>query len=935
MRAYFFRLLHILISRYAIATALLSLIAAGYLGWYGVEHMSLITDQDRLLSEDLPYHKRYLDFLKRFGDLEFLYILVEGPDKETMKAFAHALDERLSQSPDVREIIYHFPTGWMKDYALHYVPAEDLSKLESELSAHRGDIRELYNTRSIDEALQAVYRGLDGGLSSLPAGDANSASPGAEEDLDLLIDALGGRYADPFGPLKELDDEIEKELPSEDEYLWSNDGKSMLMLVMPAKDYSTLSVIEEPLRRIRADIALTAQDFNGRVTAGLTGRPALQADEMRTTNNDMKTSSLIALAGVAVLFIVFFRELGRPFLAMLALMIAMGWTYGVVAMTLGHLNLLSTVFALVLIGLGIDFGIHFIHRYQEELGSTGDPSQAALNSLQHAGSGIITGAVTSSVAFLLAQLTDFLGLAELGYVAGIGILLCLTAMLVTLPAFLILYDARYKGHLIQPVHLTGLRHGSRHPRTLSVIVFILTLAAIPEAMHVRFDDNLLKLQADNLESVEYEHKLMNDSQYSTWYAAFQKHSVDEVRELVSQLKQDPTVAGTESIASVLPEETAESLRLLAEIKDHLAPALETPPAPYIPNPGLALSLRDRISSMLLQVQRMSEPSAQPPSMDQISPEQLAALSPEQLEQLKAMQSGQGNEQAQAKPPSLSESQQKSLDRLNQLADLLSGSEGEVRERLAAANRALFETPRERLAKVANWAATPSPEPNVLPKEYQELYVGKDQSLLVMAYPKENIWETAPMERFVSAMRSHDPQVTGTPIQVYESSNLMRESFTRIAWMSLVAVAVLVYLDFLSLTALFFVMTPLIMGVLWMVSIMGMFGLHLNLANFFAIPILIGIGVDNAVHLYHRYQEDGDVERAIYTTGTTLTLTTLTTGVGFGSLIFASHKGLASFGALMALGTATCWFACVIFLPAMIKVFSRTKSGGKYSLDSVS
>ena len=116
------------------------------------------------------------------------------------------------------------------------------------------------------------------------------------------------------------------------------------MFVLPAKDFSTLSVIEKPLNRIRMDILLTESEFPN-VNAGLTGRPALQADEMQTTNEDMTESSIIALLGVTLLFTLFFRELIRPAFAVLTLLIAMGWTYGFVAMTLGHLNLLSTVFA--------------------------------------------------------------------------------------------------------------------------------------------------------------------------------------------------------------------------------------------------------------------------------------------------------------------------------------------------------------------------------------------------------------------------------------------------------------------------------------------------------------------------------------------------------------------------------------------------------------
>jgi predicted RND superfamily exporter protein len=143
-------------------------------------------------------------------------------------------------------------------------------------------------------------------------------------------------------------------------------------------------------------------------------------------------------------------------------------------------------------------------------------------------------------------------------------------------------------------------------------------------------------------------------------------------------------------------------------------------------------------------------------------------------------------------------------------------------------------------------------------------------------------------------------------------------------LAFVAVALLVYLDFLSLRSTLFVLMPLVIGVLWLIEIMGLFDVPLNMANFFAIPILIGIGVDSAVHLYHRYLENRNLEQALSMTGSTLTLTALTTIMGFGSLIFASHKGLASLGALMSMGTVTCWFSSVILMPVLIRLFHSNR-----------
>ncbi len=313
---------------------------------------------------------------------------------------------------------------------------------------------------------------------------------------------------------------------------------------------------------------------------------------------------------------------------------------------------------------------------------------------------------------------------------------------------------------------------------------------------------------------------------------------------------------------------------------------------------------------------MSNNSAARNTMIEDSQLENSQLTPEQIAQMQAQQ------QAIAKMPVIDEQQKALFERLKKLVPLLSNDEKTVIARLEKANELLLERPRSALSSLAEIIYTEPPTLDDVSSQLKTLFTGDDGSLLVMAYPKENIWQTEPMREFVSEMRKIDPEVTGTPIQVYESSMLMRDSFYRIGTYSVLVVAVLVFLDFLSLRALFFVMTPLLLGVLWLVEIMGAFGVSLNLANFFAIPILIGIGVDNAVHFYHRYEERFDVEYSMYTTGTTLTLTTMTTMVGFGSLIFASHKGLASLGMLMAMGSATCWFACVVFMPTLIQLLSR-------------
>ncbi|MGI6455440.1 MAG: MMPL family transporter [bacterium] len=873
MRDRLFHILHSVIVKYPRLVFFLSLLSALGMGLYGAFNMEFITDQDKLLSEDLPYHHRYMEFIRNFGDMEFLYILVEGEkatDEEKIQ-FANVLAERLRRSEHIKNVIYRLDTSWIRDYALLYASESDLHRLYDELNKHKQDIQQLFSIQSVDQILSRISQSIQH-----PFETREKVSP---DMLQTLIAALQGKADNAFAEFENFEGQILQET-QEEHYFWSTDKDFLLMFVLPAKDFSTLSVIEKPLNRIRMDILLTESEFPN-VNAGLTGRPALQADEMQTTNEDMTESSIIALLGVTLLFTLFFRELIRPAFAVLTLLIAMGWTYGFVAMTLGHLNLLSTVFALVLIGLGIDFGIHFLSRYQEELKRYNNPGQAIYETLKHTGSGIATGAITSSAAFLTAMLTDFKGLAELGYVAGIGIVFCLIAMLVTLSSMLLTYDLHFrrKEHIPGLLQIWGLRHISRHPRIMFSLIALVTIISIPEVFLVKFDDNMLNMQAEGLESVEYEHKLLEDAEYSSWYAAFLVPDLVQAKQVAEELRTNPTVASVDTLTDVMPENLEQKQPVLTRIRELLQPALEYTPQTYQPSYSVYRSVQHQLDVMFSQMQALQNS----PFASQREP------SPEILH-------------------------------LQQLQELLSGSNQEIVNRLKRAHEILIQEPKSNLKRIVEMTQATTPDIEELPDIFNTMYIGNDGTFLVMAYPKKDIWKRENLEEFVQEIRKIDPEVTGTPIQIYESSTLMRNSFRMIGLISLAIVTILVFLDFLSITALFFTIFPLLLGVLWLVEIMGIFNIHLNLANFFAIPILIGIGVDNAVHLYHRFLETHDLDSSIATTGTTLTLTSLTTIMGFGSLIFASHKGLSSLGILMAAGTITCWFACVVFMPLTIQLF---------------
>ncbi|MGK5091095.1 hypothetical protein WDW89_03645, partial [Deltaproteobacteria bacterium TL4] len=206
----------------------------------------------------------------------------------------------------------------------------------------------------------------------------------------------------------------------------------------------------------------------------------------------------------------------------------------------------------------------------------------------------------------------------------------------------------------------------------------------------------------------------------------------------------------------------------------------------------------------------------------------------------------------------------------------------------------------------------------LPSDIVGRYVSPKGRYALFIYPKDNIWDPPALARFVSDIRSVDPSVIGTPIEVHESGKLMRETFIRSGILAFLVICLFVWLDFRSLRCVFLSIMALVIGTVWLLGAMGLFGISFNMANFFAIPILIGIGIDFGVNVLHRLRQDKSFDALSSSMGKGVLLTALANGVGFGTMIFAHHRGIASLGKVMAIGCIFCFLASVIAMPPVAK-----------------
>jgi len=242
----------------------------------------------------------------------------------------------------------------------------------------------------------------------------------------------------------------------------------------------------------------------------------------------------------------------------------------------------------------------------------------------------------------------------------------------------------------------------------------------------------------------------------------------------------------------------------------------------------------------------------------------------------------------------------------------------------------FEPPFRRMA-LGMTSAEPLTVEN-LPENIRDQFVSRDGSkFLVTVYPKEGVWKNLEfLDLFTRRMREIDERFTGIPSIFYVLMDIIAEDGKVAALLTVGVVFCLLVWDFRDARLALLAMVPLVVGAVWMVGVMQISGLQLTLLNVIGVPLILGIGIDDGVHLLHRYRAEGagKIETVFTSTGKAVLLTSLTTMLAFGSLVFATYRGLGSMGIALFIGVGTCFLTSVLLLPPLLGWLERGEGGDK-------
>jgi len=530
-----------------------------------------------------------------------------------------------------------------------------------------------------------------------------------------------------------------------------------------------------------------------------------------------------------------------------------------------------------LLGLGIDFGIHILERYKEERTMGGDVLYALQKTVQGTGRGNLTGALTTAMAFGGMIFTDFIGIVELGKISGGGILLCMVSMVLVLPAFISLEERVRKPKYVLDQQQPKSRWVANFFKNYHLIIFVsmvLVVFSLFSLRTVTFDYNLLNLQAHGTEAVKYEMKVIEQSGRSAWSIAVLADSLEEVIRKHHALEKLSTVRSVESIVSILPVDQKKKMQ-------------------YVKGLGSAMN-NLKVNSDVIRVSK-----------------------PDLIKTMKKIRF-----KLQGKEDKGEVSIARKLSQLF-LDESEKQSEEITETRLNQFSENLFIDYREMIESLKVNANISPVSIKEIPKNLRERYVSRNGVYLINVYPRIDVWNIDQRNEFIRQLKTVDLKVTGNAMHMFESSRLMKEGYFYGGIYAMAAIFIYIIVSFGSLRAALIVLLPVVVGSFWTVGIMDLVGVSFNLANLVILPLIIGIGVVNGVHIVHRYREETEktINVLSKSTGRGVILSSLTTMIGFGSLMVADHQGIYSLGLVLTLGVGCCLMASITLLPAILQLFT--------------
>lgn len=853
---------------------ILTLILAAGCGIYIWRDLGMNTDTTDMLSKDLPFRVNLKHYNETFPqDMDTMLVVLEAPTPEQAQVSTKRLTALLKRDG------FNFPDVYSSDVddffsrnALLYESVPELERITDRLAAAQPLIAHIAR----DQSLRAFADVITGAVNELRTG----------RDMELrsvLSGVFGTLDARLSGSPRELSwQSLFQGEPQKQKY-------RDFIVVKPRLDYSQMFPAEQSISALRAaakDIGITG---NSPVQLRITGEVALADDELNASLRGMEAAGVVTFILVGIVLYFAMRAGGLILNVLVCLTLGLILTAAFATAAVGHLNLISIAFAVLYIGLGADFAIHFLLRYRETLENGVGPQAAVHISGGEAGAALTACTITNAIGFYAFMPTDYRGVAELGIISGTGMIISLLVTLTVGPALLRYLpgrlspgSAKKKSPIGRVLELSLKWHKATYAVTLAAAVG--AVALLPQ---VRFDYNLLNLQDQKGEAIRTFRELLAETDQSPWHAVALASSRSEAEGLAHRLAQLPEVSKVVNLADFVPKEQPAKLPLIEEMALTMGPIAISSGKRADDTAADQLNSLEKLASALDRfiAERPDHPAAQPARRLRSSLEKLLA-------QLYS---------------SSADGKQNLLSAVE--TDLLAALPIALRNLQAATEAAPFNE-------------------QTLPESLRQRWRSQAGEYRLAIYPAEDLNDNDALRRYVRAVQSVAPDATGAPMISLEAGEAVVRAFAQAFMLALAGIVVALMIVLRSIKYTVLVLIPLLLSSLFTAAFTVLLNVPFNFANIIALPLLLGLGIDSSLHMVHRSLNNELVSEALIHTSTARAIfySALTALVDFASLMLSSHRGTASMGILLTVGLAFTLICTLVILPVLLNAPTRTTIG---------
>ena len=834
-----------------VASALILMAASS---WYAATHFSMTTDINKLISNDIPWRQREAAFEKAFPQFELIVAVIDAPTPELADEATQALAKRLaSQTNLFRSILQPQGGAFFAQNGFLFEPTDQLEQQLKMLTQAQRLVQVLAgdpSLRGVIQALQFGLLGVQGGQITLD----NMTWP-----LTLAANTL--EKVNAGQPASFSWHELVQGRAST-----ANELRRFLN-IQAVLDYSELepgSKASAAIRKAAADL-----DFAGKYQARLrlTGPVPMADEEFATIKENAALNATVTIAIVLFILWMALRWARIIFAVFVCLVVGLAITAALGMLMVGTLNLISVYFAVLFVGLGVDFGLQFSVRYRAERHEIDHVRGALRQSGRRAGAPLTLAALATAAGFLSFMPTDYKGVSELGLIAGVGMLIAYLTSITLLPALLRLLnppsEPRQLGYAaLAPVD----QFLERHRTLILVATAAIVVGGLPLLYWLQFDFNPMNLRSSKVELVATYLELKSDPESGANDIEVLQPTLAAADQLAAKLKDLPQVARVATLTTFIPTQQQEKLPLIRNAATALNAALN-PTAPAAPTSD-----------------------AQTVGMINSTVEALNRLAGD----------GTGTGAVAAK-------------RLAAAMTALAKADEATRQR---AETVFVQPLKTTLDDLRNLFKAQEVTRDNLPSDLVRQWVTPEGLARVDVAPKGDSNNNTVLRAFAHAVQNVAPEATEGPISILEARRTIVTAFIEAGACALLSIAVILWITLRRLSDVLLTLVPLLLAGVVTLEICVLVGLPLNFANIIALPLLLGVGVAFKIYYIMAWREgQTNLLQSVLTRA--VTFSALTTATAFGSLWFSSHPGTSSMGKLLAISLMTTMAAAALFQPILM------------------